>query len=360
VGGWVQWCRRCGHRVDLADPRWRCRCGGLLDLQGPAADPIGTTEPWSLWRYRSVLPPGGNASAWEKVTLGEGSTPLLPVRPGLWVKLDYVMPTRSFKDRGAAVMVALAAGMGVTRLVADSSGNAGRSVAAYAARAGIAAEVYVPEETAADRIAAIEAFGARLVRVPGGRAATAVAAQAAADRPGTWYASHVYRPAFAHGVKTVAFELWQQLGGRAPGTVVVPAGNGTLVLGLWLGFRELVAAGRVARLPQILAVQAERCAPLAGRRPTGSTAAVGIAIAHPPRAGEVRAAVLASGGRFLLAAEDDLAPARAELAGMGMVVEPTAAAAWAGWTHQPGRTHQPRRTHQPSPGPVVVVLTGTP
>ncbi len=143
----------------------------------------------------------------------------------------------------------------------------------------MAAEVYVPESTSPARVAAVEGLGARVVVVAGDRAAAGEAARAAAEETGAWYASHVYRPEFAHGVKTLAFELHEQLDGP-PGTVVVPAGNGTLVLGLWLGFRELGA-----RLPRIVAVQAERCAPLAGLAPTGPTAASGIAIPAPPRRG---------------------------------------------------------------------------
>jgi threonine synthase len=273
---------------------------------------------WSLWRYSSRLPSSG-----EKVTLGEGLTPLVPVRPGLWCKLDYVMPTGSFKDRGATVLLSFAAGLGVERVVVDSSGNAGRSVAAYAARAGITAEVYVPESTPLAKVAAVQELGARVVVVPGDRAAAADAARSAVEQTGAWYASHVYRPEFVHGVKTLAFELHEQLDGP-PGTVVVPAGNGTLVLGLWLGFRELGAG-----LPRIVAVQAERCAPLAGRAPTGPTAASGIAIPAPPRRTQVRAAILATGGLVVTVPEPALARAGAELARLGLAVEPTAAAAWA-------------------------------
>jgi threonine synthase len=307
------------------DDRWQCGCGGLFDLQGRRAGPVIRAEPWSLWRYRSVLPAGGS---WEKVTLGEGMTPLVPARPGLWCKLEYVSPTRSFKDRGAAVMISAAADRGVRRLVADSSGNAGAAVAAYAGRAGMDAEVFVPAATPPARVAAIEVFGARVVPVAGDRAAAAAAARAAVQRTGAWYASHVYQPTFGHGVKTVAYELWEQLG-DPPGRVVVPAGNGTLVLGLWLGFRELVAGGHLPRPPAIVAVQADRCAPLAGRHPAGTTAATGIAIAHPPRGGEARAAIVASGGAVVTVPEEELEPARAELARMGMRVEPTAAVAWA-------------------------------
>jgi threonine synthase len=324
--GWVQVCRRCGRIWEWAHAGWQCTCGGLFDLQGPAADPIGGDRPWSLWRYRAALPAG---RSWEKVSLGEGLTPLVPVRPGLWCKLEYVSPTRSFKDRGAAVMLAGAADLGVGRIVADSSGNAGTAVAAYAGRAGIRAEIFVPEATPGAKVAAIETFGAAVAIVPGDRAAAAATARDAVARTGAWYASHVYRPAFVHGVKTLAFELWEQLGGRAPGLVVVPAGNGTLVLGLWLGFRELMAHGHLARPPAILAVQSERCAPLAGRRPTGSTAATGIAIARPPRGGQVRAVIRASGGAVATVAEEALEPARRDLAQLGMSVEPTAAVAWA-------------------------------
>lgn len=273
-------------------------------------------------------------------------TPLVPARPGLWCKLEYVSPTRSFKDRGAVVMISGAADRGVGRVVADSSGNAGTAVAAYAGRAGMEAEVFVPEATPAARVAAIEGFGARVVLVPGDRAAAAGAARAAVERTGAWYASHVYRPAFVHGVKTLAYELWEQLG-EPPGRVVVPAGNGTLILGLWLGFRELAAHGQVARLPAIVAVQAERCAPLAGRRPAGPTAATGIAIACPPRGGEARAAVVASRGAVLTVSEEELESARRDLAGMGMRVEPTAAAAWAA-------ARPADRREQPT----VVVLSG--
>ena len=229
---WVLVCRRCGRVWARSERGWRCRCGGLFDLQGPRADPLSPAPKWSLWRYSSSLPCSG-----ERVTLGEGLTPLVPVRPGLWCKLDYVMPTGSFKDRGATVLMSVAAGLGVERVVADSSGNAGRSVAAYAARAGMAAEVYVPESTSPVRVAAVEGLGARVVVVAGDRAAAGEAARSAAEETGAWYASHVYRPEFAHGVKTLAFELHEQLDGP-PGTVVVPAGNGSLVLGLWLGFRE--------------------------------------------------------------------------------------------------------------------------
>jgi threonine synthase len=295
-----------------------------------------------------ALPAPDEDRSWEKVTLGEGMTPLLPIRPGVWCKCDYVMPTGSFKDRGTAVMLSLAVAAGVDRLVADSSGNAGRSVAAYAARAGVQARVFVPAGTPPAKVAAIEAYGAA-VTIGGNREEAASAARAAAGGP--WYASHVYRPAFVHGVKTLAFELYEQLGRTVPGAVVVPAGNGTLVLGLWLGFRQLQAAGRLAAVPAIVAVQAERCAPLAGLPPGGPTRAVGIAIARPPRLGSVRAAVVASGGAVVAVAEEEIDRSVGELSRNGLLVEPTGAVGWAAVMAGRARRYSVK-------GPIVAVLTG--
>jgi threonine synthase len=221
------------------------------------------------------------------------------------------------------------------------------------------ATVYVPDTTPAERVAAIEDYGATVIAA-GDRAGAATAAQAAVGSGRGWYASHVYQPSFVHGVKTLAFELWEQLGrgGPAPATVVVPAGNGTLVMGLWLGFRELGAAP----VPRLVAVQAERCAPLAGRLPapaaTGPTAATGIAIARPPRAGPVLAAVRASRGWVVTVSEEEIAAAGAELArSLGVRVEPSAAAAWAG---RPGSRPEAGAGSRPTSGAgsVVVVLTG--
>lgn len=299
-----------------------------------------------MWRYGTSIPP---VESWKKTTLGEGMTPLVEISPGLLLKLDQVSPTGSFKDRGAAVLVSLGADLGAGTVVADSSGNAGKAVAAYAARAGLPAEIYVPSGTAETKSAAARASGAEVIVVDGDRSAAAAAARARVLDPSAFYASHVHQPAFVHGVKTIAYEIWEQLGGTAPGTVVVPAGNGTLVQAMWLGFSDLNRAGRVSRLPRIVAVQAERCAPIAGL-PIAElpTAAAGIAIANPPRVGQVRAVVVASGGQVVTVSEDELEPAQDELAKMGIAVEITSAAVWAAW----------KRGAATADGSVVIVLTG--
>jgi threonine synthase len=304
-----------------------------------------------MWAYRDCLPAAGGVEPGQ-ITLGEKTTSLVAAGTGTWLKLDYELPTGSFKARGAAVMIGLGKGLGARRVIVDSSGNAGKAAAAYAGAAGLAAEIHVPAATDPDKVAAMRSFGATVVVDPGDRAAASAAARARVDAGAGWYASHVHQPAFHHGVKTLAFELVDQLGG-APATVVVPAGNGTLVLGLWIGFAELLQAGRIGSRPVIVAVQASRCAPLAGSRPTGATMATGIAIADPPRSAQIRAAVMASNGVVVVVDEDAIGSAVDDLAGRNIHVEPTGAVGWAGLGHL--RRGPAAGAARP---PVVVVLTG--
>ena len=149
-------CADCGRRSSLDSLSWRCAdCAGVLDLTGfaPALPGLPTLagRPPTLWRYAEALPVAEPAG----ISLGEGMTPLLaaPGRPRIGLKLDYLMPTGSFKDRGAVLLAALARQLRVPRMVADSSGNAGTAIAAYAARAAIPCDVYVPASTSAGKVA---------------------------------------------------------------------------------------------------------------------------------------------------------------------------------------------------------------
>jgi threonine synthase len=335
-------CAACGQTHLLDELAWRCaNCHGVLDLAGftpviPKAADLAARPP-SLWRYAEALPIGEP----HAITLGEGMTPLVtaPRHPGVRLKIDHLMPTGSFKDRGAVMLIALAAHLGVTRLMADSSGNAGTAVAAYAARAGIACDVYVPESTSVGKVAQLHAYGATVHQIPGSREDTARAAARTADEPGVFYASHVYHPFFLHGTKTYALELWEQLGGRLPGTLVLPVGNGTLVLGAYLGCVELLSQGLIDRLPNIVAVQAAGCAPLAtafasGRPipvdvPAHATVAEGIAIAEPARGPQILSAVRSTGGAIVTVTDEQVHAAHAFLARAGLYVEPTSAVCWA-------------------------------
>jgi len=335
-------CTACGRDYALDELAWCCRyCHGVLDLVGftpavPSTAALARRKP-TLWRYAEALPiaePTG-------ISLGEGVTPLItaPDRPDVLLKVDYLMPTGSFKDRGAVLLAALAQRLAVPRMVADSSGNAGAAIAAYAARAGIPCDIYVPASTSAGKVAQLRAYGATVHQIPGSREDTATAAAQAADEPGTFYASHVYHPFFLHGTKTYVFEVWEQLDGSLPEALVVPVGNGTLVLGAYLGCRELLAQGLIERLPRIVAVQAAGCAPLAQAIhnglaapvdvPNEGTIAEGIAIARPARGAQILAAVRETGGTILTVTDDQVRAAHAGLARAGLFVEPTAAVCWA-------------------------------
>ncbi|MFO7850415.1 MAG: pyridoxal-phosphate dependent enzyme, partial [Spirochaetia bacterium] len=176
-------------------------------------------------------------------------------------------------------------------------------------------------------------YGAHLVPVEGSRSDTAAAALRAAES--SYYASHVWNPYFFEGTKTFAYEVWEQLGFRAPDTVVLPAGNGTLLLGSLKGFGELERAGLIKKIPVHMAVQAAACAPLsegasltsASQKPT---IAEGIAIPHPPLLEEMKAGLRAAGGTVIPVEEEEIIGALREAVESGLYIEPTAAAALAG------------------------------
>jgi len=250
------------------------------------------------------------------------------------------MPTGSFKDRGMTVMVSYLKSRGVTRVLEDSSGNAGASLSAYAAAAGMACRILVPESASYPKIAQIAAGGAEVVTIPGSRQDVAEAALRLSAE--IFYASHNWQPFFVEGTKTLAYELWEQLGFRAPDNVVVPLGYGSNVLGCDRGFGELARRREIGKTPRLFGVQAANCAPYhaafrAGAdhlvpTPIAPTVAEGIASAKPTRVAEVLTAVRGSGGAIVAVTEDEIVAALRGLARRGLYVEPTSAAAAAGLT----------------------------
>ena len=330
-----------GTTYPLEAPRWRGDSGGHVNLgeaPGLRRGDIDTSIR-SLWRYRKAL----LVDAASAVTMGEGWTPLVAASwEGLPVafKLDYLMPTGSFKDRGMTVMVSYLRSRDIRRVVEDSSGNAGASLSAYAAAAGLQARILVPETASYPKIAQIAACGAEVVTIRGSRQDVADAALEMSRE--IFYASHNWQPFFAEGTKTLAYELWEQLGFRAPDNIVVPVGYGANVLGCDRGYTELLRHGEIGRLPRLFGVQAANCAPYfaafrSGRDdyvpvPVGKTVAEGIASSKPTRMREVLAPVRASGGEIVAVSEDEIVRALGALAGKGYYVEPTSAAAAAGLT----------------------------
>lgn len=318
-------------------------CGVPLDYRSPV--PFGLTAAGltgrGVWRYAPLLPDV------EPLTLGEGGTPLVPSRrvgPALGVdllfKVEGANPTGSFKDRGAAVLVAVLRSLGARAVTDDSSGNAGAALAAYAARAGMRAVLYVPAHASGPKLAQIMAHGAELVRVAGPRerAAEAVTQACQAD-PGLVYASHNASPYFPPGLATVAYELFEDLGAQVPDHVVVPVGGGGLLLGLADGFTRLRDMGWTDRVPPVHAVQPAACAPIvrawvtggAPREPApGQTVAEGTRIPNPSRGQQILATLRAAGGEAVAVEEEGILAARLSLAREeGLYVEPTAALGYA-------------------------------
>jgi threonine synthase len=329
-------CSKCGDKYSVKDPVWKCFCGGLLDLEfTPVFDRQAiAARPHSMWRYREALPLEDDRNI---ITFGEGYTPLTTFKLGgreILIKQDQLFPSGSYKDRGAAVLISKAKELGIKEVVEDSSGNAGCAVAAWCARAEIACQIFCPASTSPGKTAQIEMYGAQLVLVPGSREDTSRAVLAAAETH--YYASHAWNPFFFHGTKTWAYEVWEQLGWQAPDTVILPAGNGTLLLGAYIGFKELLAAGETQKMPKIVAVQSENSAPLAKAFREDldyvpaidkkDTLAEGIAIAEPVRGMQIVQAVRETGGDFLTVSDTEVEASLVELSRQGAYIEPTSAA----------------------------------
>ncbi|MBV0925502.1 pyridoxal-phosphate dependent enzyme [Halomicroarcula limicola] len=356
-------CEACG-RAYPRDRPWRCECGHALDYAErplPDGEPPNFDRDEGIWAFESFLPME------TRVTLGEGWTPLVDAPE--WdatFKLDFLHPTGSFKDRGAAAVVAEALAVGADRILEDSSGNAGLAVASYAARAGVDAEIYVPADAKAEKRRRIERTGADVVAVDGDRQAVTDACIEAVEAGEGWYASHAWNPAFFAGTATVAYELAAQRGWTAPDALLTPLGHGTLFLGAYRGFRALEAAGWIDELPKLLGAQAAGASPIADDRHGGGNAesggagapsetndlADGIQIRNPARGDQIRAAIDATDGDAVAVSEAATRAAHDRLSASGFHVEPTCATATAALS-----AYRDRGVLAPDDD-VVVALTG--
>ena len=336
---------RTGRTFPLDPPRW---CGPdhapllLTELPGLTRGQIDTATR-SLWRYRAAFP----FPVDDPITLGEGCTPLLHRSlsgVGVHLKCEWFNPTCSFKDRGASVMLSLLRAQGVTAVLEDSSGNGGAAIAAYAAAGGMAATIMAPAATSPAKTVQMRAHGAVVELIPGTRQDTAdaaVARSASLFYASLFYASHNWHPFFLHGTKTLAYELWEDLGFRAPDNVITPCGAGSNVLGCEIGFSELLRAGEIGVMPRIFAAQPANCAPIAAAflaggdepiaTPISPTIAEGTAIARPIRLREVLGTLRETRGGAVRLTETEIGAATLELARIGIYVEPTAAQVLAAW-----------------------------
>jgi threonine synthase len=335
-------CHRCSWRGEISNLYACPACGSsLLVAYAGTYEPPNDTVDEGIWRHRRFLPVSADA---EPVTLGEGDTPLLRARrldptEGLLLKNETVNPTASFKDRPVAVAATVARELDLSGLLCASTGNTGVAVAAYAARAGLPAACVVPEATPPAKLQQIEAVGARIVRVRGDYSDAYALALAAAEEHGWANLTSTYvNPYMLEGDKTVAYEVFEQLGRRVPDWVLVPVGAGPLLSAIHKGFEELGAVGEAG--PRMVAVQAAGCAPIARAFEAGEdevrpwdrpvkTASSSIADAlrgYPADGTRTLSVVRRSGGRAVAVSEEETRAAMADLARFeGLFVEPGAA-----------------------------------
>jgi threonine synthase len=274
------YCTSCSFVAPLEGFPYHCPvCGGILLFEpAPGLRLSGATGRSGLRRFRGLLP---LAAADELISLGEGDTPLVPANRlagglelrSLLLKNETVNPTGSFKDRALATMTSRARAEGFEHLISSSSGNAGVSSAAYAARAGLRATVLVPEATRRSRLDQILTHGSRVVRVRGSTSDTYALARELGSRPGfanltTTFLSPLAAAAFA----TIGYELVEQLEGRVPDWIVVPVSAGPILVGVALAYRLARDSGLVDRVPRMVCAQASGCAPIVRAFECGSDA----------------------------------------------------------------------------------------
>jgi threonine synthase len=268
-------CPRCGNHFPLSMLLNLCACGSPLlvryDLKAASAACTKTAlrgRASTLWRYRELLPLQNDANL---ISLGEGFTPLISAKTlarelgleRLWVKEEARNPTGSFKDRGLSVAISLAKELGIKKVAIPSAGNAGGSLSAYAARAGIEAYVFMPKDTpAANQIEACQ-YGAHLTLVDGliNDCARIIAERKTAE--GWFDVSTLKEPYRVEGKKTMGYEIAEQLNWKLPDVIIYPTGGGTGLIGMWKAFSEMEEMGWLGgERPRMVSVQASGCAPI--------------------------------------------------------------------------------------------------
>jgi threonine synthase len=297
----------------------------------------------SLWRYRDVLPLPDDV---EPVSLGEGGTPLLRAQKfaedvDLWIKDESLNPTQSFKARGMSVAVSMAKYLGAKKLAVPSAGNAGGALAAYAARAGLEAHIFMPRDTPRANIVECRELGAHVTLLDG--LITDCAAEIARhkQKEGWFDMSTLKEPYRVEGKKTLGYEMAEQLNWRLPDVILYPTGGGTGLIGMWKAFDEMETMGWIGKTrPRMFAVQAAGCAPIVRAFEAGEKTAAEFPAAHTIASGlRVPKAIgdflilnilrKSNGGAIAVGDEEMLHIAREIGANEGIFICPEAAACFA-------------------------------
>ncbi len=346
-------CFRCArkykpHEIEKL-PIPRCRnCGSALDAEYDyrsiqkliLRDDFMRDDP-THWKYWAFMPVKDLSKV---VTMGEGGTPLLEnKRLGktgrLLVKYEAANPTGSFKDRGSSLEITKALEYGKRKVALASTGNMGASVAAYAGFAGLECKVFIPDIVGKEKCTQIKAYGAEIVAVEGDYSVAMKQAEEYVVSHSDSFLTGDY-PWRSEGTKTVGFEIADQLYWHVPDHVVVPVGNGTLIWSIYEAFRELALVKITEKIPRIIGVQVENCAPVvhAWENELGEiipvqdpkTIATAIACGDPIDGIAALRAIRNSGGEALRVTDGEALSARDKLARNGLFVEPSGAVAYAG------------------------------
>ncbi|MEM3550868.1 MAG: threonine synthase [Candidatus Bathyarchaeia archaeon] len=337
-------CLSCGFKIEAAQPYFRCgKCGGLLEYKFnserlKSGRFVGSL---SFWRYRHFLPEVRNV-----VSIGEGGTPVhlaerLCEASGLrrvYLKDETRNPTNSFRDRCAALLVSNAIDLGFRDIVCATNGNLGASLAAYCARFGLACHVVVPKNVDVGKLAQMLVFDA-LIEEHGGLVDESLKrAEELAFETGWYQGSVELNPLAVEALKTIGFEIFEQLG--VPDWLIVSMGSGATLYAVWKGFKELEEMGKADYLPRMVGVQAEGCAPIVEAYMQGfqdpvvkakpSTHALAILVKSPYYGKPALKAIRESGGKAISVSDGEIFAAEQEIARLeGVFAEPASAATYA-------------------------------
>ena len=336
-------CIECGKEYSEEEVRYRCDCGGLLEvvIDLDKVENIFNGKNITLWKYKSFIP------VERRVSLNEGGTPLYRLEnlqrelemKELYVKNEGANPTGSFKDRGMTVGVSKAIELGMDKVICASTGNTSASLAAYSAKAGIKSYVLVPSgKIALGKLAQAIVYGAKVLPVRG-NFDDALRVVVEASRELGVYMLNSINPFRLEGQKTIAFEIFDQLG-FVPDNIILPVGNAGNISAIWKGFKELYEAGFIDKLPRMIGIQAEGASPLVKafkkRKPfepeeKPETVATAIRIGNPANWKKAWRAVEESGGLFESVSDEEILKAQKRLASKeGIFVEPASASSLAG------------------------------
>lgn len=353
-------CSSCGcSSENLLD--FKCAfCGQPLNMQLHSNFEIEKIrkKDYTVWRYTKFFP---YVKESEITTLGEGWTSLVKFSGNVYFKLESLNPTGSFKDRGSTVLIsALQTPLKKAEgyISEDSSGNAGASIAAYAARAGLKAKIYVPENVSGPKFNQIQFYGAEVIKVSGNRSKVAEEAQKADE--GKYYVGHILHPLFRDGIRSLAYELAEQFSWHVPNRIYLPVSAGTLFLGMTEGLKHLVSSGAIAFMPEIVVCQTRQISPLYHKfknlsyTPPERITSIADALVstNPPLLDLMVKNLKEVDGDAVMVEEEETSKAFIELAKKGFFVEPSSAVAYAAYKKQQEREEAPKTDK------TVIILTG--